>query len=92
VPERRPRGCEGLAVAGQFTLSVGLSLAVRRTYNVRALQIWWKVKQQGFIGFDANPLGLVSSVVNPSAPRCGDIFGRADPGGLRSSSSPRSWP
>ncbi len=57
------RAMRVFAVAGQFMLSLGLSLAVRRTYNVRALQIWWKVKQQGFIGFDANPLGMLSSIV-----------------------------
>jgi hypothetical protein len=58
--DRVMRSC---AVAGQVALALGLSVAVRRTYNVRALQIWWKTKQDGFIGFDANPFGLVSAVV-----------------------------
>ena len=47
---------------GTVRVSLALSLVVRRTYNVHALQIWWKTKQDGFIGFDANPVGLMSGV------------------------------
>jgi len=56
------RVMRSFAVAGQFALSLALSVAVRRTYNVHALQVWWKTKQDGFIGFDANPVGLMSGV------------------------------
>jgi len=56
------RVMRSFAVAGQFAFSLALSVAVRRTYNVHALQVWWKTKQDGFIGFDANPGGFVSAV------------------------------
>ncbi|MDQ1436032.1 MAG: hypothetical protein QOF59_2848 [Actinomycetota bacterium] len=50
------------AVVGQGAASVALTLAVRRTYDVNALELWWKRNYDGFVGFDAQPLRLVSHV------------------------------
>ncbi len=57
------RAMRTVAVAGQGVLYVALTLAVRQTYNVKALALWWKNNYDGFIGFNAQPLRLVSHVV-----------------------------
>ncbi|MCU1464705.1 MAG: hypothetical protein JWM72_633 [Actinomycetia bacterium] len=51
-----------VAVLGQGILSVALTLAVRQTYDVNALELWWKRNYDGFVGFDAQPLRLLSHV------------------------------
>jgi hypothetical protein len=56
------RAMRAVAVAGQGALSVALTLALRRTYDVNALELFWKRNFDGFIGFDAQPLRLVSHV------------------------------
>jgi hypothetical protein len=50
------------AVASQGLLYAALTLAVRRTYNVKLLELWWKRTYDGFIGFDPQPVRLVSHV------------------------------
>src|SRR5260221_2940583 len=57
------RAMRTVAVAGQGVLYVALTLAVRQTYNVKALALWWKNNYDGFIGFNAQPLRLLSHVV-----------------------------
>jgi hypothetical protein len=57
------RAMRAVAVAGQVVLLVALTLAVRRTYNVKALELWWKRNYDGFVGFGLNPLRFVSHVL-----------------------------
>jgi hypothetical protein len=62
----RPAGdrvMRGVAVAGQGVLLVALSLAVRRTYDVKALDLWWKRNYDGFVGFDVQPFRFGLRVV-----------------------------
>jgi hypothetical protein len=56
------RAMRAVAVAGQCALYVALTLAVRRTYDLKALELWWKNNFDGFVGFDAQPFRLVSHV------------------------------
>ncbi len=61
----RPAGdrvMRAVAVAGQGALSVALTLGVRRAYHPKALESWWKSNFDGFVGFDAQPLRLVSDI------------------------------
>jgi hypothetical protein len=57
------RAMRAVAVAGQGVLYVALTLAVRRTYNVKELDLWWKHNYDGFVGFDPQPLRFVSHVL-----------------------------
>ena len=57
------RAMRAIAIAVQVGLSVALLLAVRRTYDVKALANWWKHSYDGFVGFDAQPLRLIAHVV-----------------------------
>ncbi|MDP9333884.1 MAG: hypothetical protein M3Q30_11350 [Actinomycetota bacterium] len=57
------RAMRAVAVVGQGALYIALTLAVRRTYDVRSLQVWWKRNYDAFVGFDVQPLGFVSHVV-----------------------------
>jgi hypothetical protein len=62
----RPSGdrvMRAVAVALQGALGVALTLAVRRTYDANALEVWWKRNYDGFVGFDVQPLGLLSHAV-----------------------------
>ena len=62
----RPSGdrvMRAVAVALQGALGVALTLAVRRTYDAHALEVWWKRNYDGFVGFDLQPLGLLSHAV-----------------------------
>jgi hypothetical protein len=62
----RPAGdwaMRAVAVAGQGVLYVALTLSVRRTYNVKELNLWWKHNYDAFVGFDPQPLRFVSHVV-----------------------------
>ena len=57
------RAMRTFAVVVQAALYLVLTLALRRTYNVQALEHWWKTKYDGFIGFDVQPVALVSRIV-----------------------------
>jgi hypothetical protein len=56
------RAIRAVAVAGQGALYLALTQAVRRTYDVKELEVWWRQNFDAFVGFDVQPLGFVSHV------------------------------
>jgi hypothetical protein len=50
------RAVRAAAVVGQGVLLAVVTAAVRRTYDVKALETWWKRNYDGFIRLDGQPL------------------------------------